>query len=638
MCADKRASEMMRGRHAKTENASEPTVQRLVERMKKLECFYAIADLVEDPRMRFDEMLQGIAESLPPAFQYPDVTAAGLLLDGRVFQTAPLERLSPRISSSIKVHGVERGRLDVFYLAELPGREKDQFPAEERRLLDAVAERVGRIVERHEAEQTLEAQQQAVRESEEKFRTIFNSAGDAIFVTSQDGHILDANQAAVYRYGYTHGELLRMQRSDFRADGFPILEPQGLVQDGNLETPAETMHKRKDGSEFPVERLRRLIEYDGHPAILTVIRDITARKKAEEELAQSREEYRSIANLSGDIILKTDAAGRITFINDGACEFYGQPEPELLGTAFRVLRHPEDDERTEEVIEGFRRGNCGVKGYTNRHMSSQGWRTVQWNAVPLFDEHGEYEGFQATGRDITDQMEIEEELRVLNAELEGFAHTVSHDLRGPLAAILLASEAFKDFALSPQESGAQEQMLKMADVIRRNVDRSKSLIADLITLARADRFNEETELMDIGQVVKSVLEERASEIADRGIQVDVDVDLGRVVASSTHMYQLFSNLIGNALKYSNGVQGPRIQLTHTGPDEAGHHYVLRDNGPGIPDEVQSRIFEPFVKGDEGGTGIGLAIVAKIVNAYGGTIRVSNDSGAVFTFNLCDAPT
>lgn len=516
MSADENAGKAVRGSRSRTKRSSLSDARRLVERMKELECFYKIADLAENPSIGFKEILQGITESLPPAFQYPEISAARLLLDGDVFQTAVLNRLPTGLSAPIRVHGAERGRLDVFYLEERPSADEGPFLQQERRLLDAVAERLGHIVERRELD--------------------------------------------------------------------------------------------------------------------------TERKKAERALEESREEYKSIANLSGDIILKADALGRITFLNDGACEFYGRSREELLGSDFRVLRHPEDHARTDAMLESQRSTGKGVHGYINRHLSSQGWKTVQWNTAPLYDADGVYDGFQAGGRDITDQIKTQEALRNLNAELEGFAHTVSHDLRGPLAAILLASEAFTDFAASPGELGAQEQMLRMAEVIRRNVDRSKALIADLVTLARADRFNEQTELIDIDRVLGSILEERAAEITEKGVDVDVDADMGQLMANSTHIYQLFGNLIGNALKYCNGGEGPRIRLTHTGPDDGGHHYVLRDNGPGIPDEMLGKVFEPFVKGDEGGTGIGLAIVAKIVKSYGGSISASNDGGAIFSFNLRDAET
>ncbi len=756
MGAGKNSRKSILGPHSRVKNASVSDARRLSERVKELECFYKISDLVENSDISLPEMLRGIVETIPAAFQYPEITEARLTLDAKVFETTNLPGPQARLSSPVTVQGRKRGSLEAFYSQERPPADEGPFLLEERKLLDAVAERVGRIVERQEAEDALAAERrllndfidvvnnevlimdtngrlvrwnrtvressgysdeeiarmsvwdflspdsveqayaamaevmekgsvrfeaavqrkdgtlrkleftgaalrnsagevvnlcglardvtdqlradEMLRASEEKFRTIFNSAGDAIFVTSLDGRILDANTVAINRYGYSREELLQMRRGDFRAIGHP-LDESGEARDivGNWQEPVETVHRRKDGSEFPVERMRCLIDYEGKPAVLATVRDITERKRTEDALAESREEYLSIANLSGDIILKADAAGRITFMNDGACEFYGKTRDELRGSGIRDLRHPDDHAGTDAIVSGFKSGAPGIRGFANRHRSAQGWRTVQWNAIPIFGDSGEYEGFQATGRDITDQIRAEDELRLLNAELEGFAHTVSHDLRGPLAAILLASEAFTDFATSPAEESSQEQMLRMADVIRRNVDRARALIVDLITLARADRFNEETELIDIRQVVDSVLEERAGEIAERGVKIEVDADLGQVIASSTHMYQLFSNLIGNALKYSSsGVEEPRVFLRHTRMDSAGHHYMLRDNGPGIPEEVLERVFEPFVKGDEGGTGIGLAIVAKIVNAYGGTISVSNDGGAVFRFNLRDA--
>lgn len=401
MGADENASEIAGDGRSRERGTSLSDARRLVERIKELECLYAIADLVENQAISFEEMLQGIAASLPPAFQYPDITAARLRLDAKVFETAPLDRLPPGLSAPLKVREMERGRLDVFYLGERPAADEGPFLYEERRLLDAVAERVGRVVERHEAQETLAAQQafmndlfdalndvlfvvdlegrmvrwnrmvnelagytddeiarmtawdffdpdsvergkqtlldpshakserldavmrtregrrvdmeftgavlrnslgqvvnvcgigrdvtarrrveEAVRKSEEKFRTMFNNVGDAIFVISPDGPVLDANQAAVERYGYTHGELLRMRHGDFRADSHLLLEPPDMDAIAtNEEPPRETVHKRKDGTEFPVERLRRLIEYEGQDRLrerrsLRVLREVARR-------------------------------------------------------------------------------------------------------------------------------------------------------------------------------------------------------------------------------------------------------------------------------------------------------------------------------------------------------------------------
>ncbi|KXA96643.1 hypothetical protein AKJ38_02900 [candidate division MSBL1 archaeon SCGC-AAA259I14] len=147
-----------------------------------------------------------------------------------------------------------------------------------------------------------------------------------------------------------------------------------------------------------------VIEVIGHAS------DITERKRAEEELEEARDDYRSITNLTGDIIVQVDTEGRWTFLNDGACEFWGKPKEELIGSTFGDYLHPDDQEKTMDAVENMMESGETVKGLVNRQKTPEGWRTVQWNGAPIFED-GEYIGFQATGRDITERKKAEENLK-----------------------------------------------------------------------------------------------------------------------------------------------------------------------------------------------------------------------------------
>lgn len=142
-----------------------------------------------------------------------------------------------------------------------------------------------------------------------------------------------------------------------------------------------------------------------------------------------------------------------------------------------------------------------------------------------------------------------------------------------------------------------------------------------------------------GRSRKSDQESRAriqsSHYKERGIAVKVDDDLGSAKANPTHIYQIFANLISNAIKHNDN-ENPVIEVSCLGDDEEGlHRYLTRDNGSGIAPEYLGRIFLPFVKGKTGETGIGLTTVEKIVAVYGGEIRAYNDNGACFEFTLKD---
>lgn len=225
------------------------------------------------------------------------------------------------------------------------------------------------------------------------------------------------------------------------------------------------------------------------------------------------------------------------------------------------------------------------------------------------------------------------ELAHLNRELEGYAHAVSHDLKGPLTDILLANELLRGKLEEQGAGGADEGIQMLVDAIKDNVKRSATLIDDLLALAEAGQVPAEVSDVDVCEVVGRVLRERAVLIEERGVKVKVDEDLGMLAASPTHVYQLFANLIGNAIKHNDsGTPIVEVRLLGSEPG-GGAEYLVRDNGPGIPVDELDRVFVPFFKGKAGDTGIGLAIVQKIVELYRGEVEAFNDGGACFRFIL-----
>lgn len=224
--------------------------------------------------------------------------------------------------------------------------------------------------------------------------------------------------------------------------------------------------------------------------------------------------------------------------------------------------------------------------------------------------------------------EREEELEAANQELEGFAQTVSHDLKGPMTTMKLSLELLKerDALLSPEDT--QE----MLDSLLRNAGKAYTLVENLLQLAESGQIPSSLDYIDVGRIVRMVVEEVRSEFEDNPAEFEVDDNLGHVHANATHIYQIFSNLLRNAVIH-NCNPTPRVWVFYLGEDEAGvHRYLVKDNG-GLPPDILDRVLEPFVKGDGGGTGIGLAIVSKVLRVYGGSIRAYNDGGACFEFEI-----
>ncbi len=234
-------------------------------------------------------------------------------------------------------------------------------------------------------------------------------------------------------------------------------------------------------------------------------------------------------------------------------------------------------------------------------------------------------------REIGVRTRAEERLARINAELEGFAHTVSHDLKNPLAAIETASEALRRMVVPAVEDNGPE-VTEVFDLIERNVYKANRLIEDLLTLARAGQFPEGISDVDTRGVVLKIIEERADQIEESGITVNVGEDLGVLPANETHMCQVFSNLIDNAIKH-NPETGLTISVSSTGMVDGKRRFLVRDSGSGLQESDLDKLFIPFFKGADGQTGIGLSIVEKIVKLYGGCIRAYNDGGACFEFTI-----
>jgi signal transduction histidine kinase len=225
------------------------------------------------------------------------------------------------------------------------------------------------------------------------------------------------------------------------------------------------------------------------------------------------------------------------------------------------------------------------------------------------------------------------DLKRRNAELASFAHTVSHDLKGPLSVIQSASDTLSlIFDQSPKGDPAHEA--ELAQIIARNTGKAAALIEDVLTLAEAGQVPADVTDVYINELLDMIREEKASEIGEGNISFEITGDMGTIVASRTQMYQIFSNLVANMIQHNNS-DIPVIRIESVEVEPPQHRYVISDNGSGIDDEDIAKVFEPFYKGKAGQTGIGLSTVGKLVGIYGGQISASNDNGARFEMTIAD---
>ncbi|MHB8895097.1 MAG: PAS domain-containing protein [Candidatus Geothermincolia bacterium] len=470
-------------------------------------------------------------------------------------------------------------------------------------------------------------------------RNLIETSLDPLVTIDPDGKISDVNAATEKITGRSREELIGTDFHDYFSDPKKAREGyQRVFREGSVrDYPLEIRHAK--GNTVPV-LYNASIYRDKSGEVIGVFaaaRDITKLKEAERALREREARLKAIAEGAMDAIFLIDSEGMIRHWNPAAENLYGFAAEEAIGQSLVIILPEPVRGARMSALEKF---IClGLRTFTNEEPTEMSFIgkhrpefPVEISVSRLQIENCWYA--EVIARDITDRKRGQDALQHANVELEGYAHTVSHDLRGPISA---GSVVF-DMLLSEFQNGgiADEKAEMFCDALelgRANMANAMSLIEDLLSLAETGK-PEEVLLVNIETAVNKVLAENAEEIRERGITVNVVSPLGEVVASPTHIYQAFANLIGNSIKHCES-ESPLIEISCLGMDGPAHRFLVRDNGRGIPAEVLARVFMPFVKAESGGTGIGLSIVEKIVETYGGRIRAYNDNGACFEFTLMD---
>ena len=256
--------------------------EALRERVKEMNCLYAIGDLI-DRQGDLEQILQGTAQRMPHGWCHSDIACAQITLDGHDVKTANFHETAWRQAAEIVVHGRPAGTVELRYLEERPRRDEGPFLREERSLINEIAERLGRVVERLQAEA-------ALRESEERHRTILLTALDGFWLVDLHGRLLEVNEAYCRMSGYSSQELLAMRIPDLEAVETPAeiaARIQTLMARG--EERFESRHRRKDGSTFDVEvGVKYWSAGDGQ--FIVFLRDVSERKLAERQIERARDD------------------------------------------------------------------------------------------------------------------------------------------------------------------------------------------------------------------------------------------------------------------------------------------------------------------------------------------------------------
>lgn len=388
----------------------------LRERVKELNCFYSLANIIERAGS-IDELLRKTVDQLPDAFLYPEYACARITLKDQEFVTPNFQETERKLSANLIVHGAPLGIVEIRYTEKMPDKDNGPFIKEECVLVDAVAERLGRVIERKRAED-------ALRESEQKYRALHESMRDGFVSVDLTGRIRECNEPYRQMLGYTREELLHLTYADLTPERWHAFEQDivdsQILPKGHSEV-YQKEYRRKDGTVFPVE-LRTVLVEEGigkEKLMWAIVRDITERKQAEEALLESEDRYRRLHESLRDGFGAAALNGRILNCNHVFLEMLGYPEEELLQLTFQDIT-PERWHEHEAVIlehQVLTRGYSDVyeKEYRRRDGSLF---PVELRAYLMRDRAGQPSGYWATMRDITERKRAEAERERLIRELQ----------------------------------------------------------------------------------------------------------------------------------------------------------------------------------------------------------------------------
>ncbi len=480
---------------------------------------------------------------------------------------------------------------------------------------------------------------------EARFRDLLESTPDAIVMVNVTGRIVLVNSQAERVFGYPRAQLLgqavevllpQRYRSAHlgHRSGF-FVQPRTRTMGAGLELYGV----RSDGSEFPVEISLSPLETEEGTMVMSAIRDITARKKADQK-------FRDLLESAPDAMVIVDRDGHIVLVNSQAVKLFGWAREELLGEPIELLVPTRHRGQHPQHRGGFfteprtRSMGAGLDLYGLRKDGSE--FPVEISLSPLETEEGLF--VSSAIRDVTERKRFEQALRDKNLELENaalikdrFLASMSHELRTPLNAII----GFTGTLLMRMPGPLNPEQEKQLRIVQTGARHLLSLINDLLDVAKLGDGKHALHFGDVDcrEVVEEVAATLGPEAQRKGLAFIVSMPPSACMLHTDRraLTQIVINLVGNAIKFTHAGR-VAVQIDALGPHQR-LSLKVQDTGPGIPVENQGRLFEAFSRVESAdrrpqeGSGLGLHLSRKLAQAMGGDISLRSQAGQGCVFTL-----
>jgi len=485
---------------------------------------------------------------------------------------------------------------------------------------------------------------------EQQYRYLFENNPMPMWIEDETSEqFLDVNISAVDHYGYNRQEFIAMNTREIRLG----TEKISLQEAVGIHTPKAATHNKtvwehvkKNGSIINVEVSAHPITFQNRAARLVLSNDVTDQKRAEEKIIKSEEHYRMLVEQSPNGIFLADQNGYYLDANEAACKMMGYSRSEIISLHLTDMLAVEELPRLPAVLADLQMGK----------IVTSDWKFKRKDHTIYFGElvgrqlpDGRYQGIV---QDITLRTEVAKKIQKINAELEervlvrtaqlkktseemeAFSYSVSHDLRAPLRAIVGFASILEEDYVNKLDPEAK----RIIRVIINNTVKMGRLIDDLLSFSRMGRQELVKLRINTGELVRQIIVEQNGQHEKNQPVNWLIGELPPSFGDQNTMRQVWVNLISNAVKYSGKVTQPVIEIGASAKEHMTTFWI-KDNGVGFDPKYKAKLFKVFQRlhshSDFEGTGIGLAIVEKIISRHGGEVWADAEpvKGATFYFSI-----
>lgn len=479
---------------------------------------------------------------------------------------------------------------------------------------------------------------------------LFEQAPEAVAVLSTDDRIVRINKEFTHMFGYGPDEILGLPVND-------LIVPDALHESSREFTrqlqhggrvEVETVRMRKDGSPVHVSLLAvPVITASGvQVANYAIYRDITERKRAEERLRESEARFQAMADTAPVLIWMTGTDALCNYFNKPWLEFTGRTMEQEVGPGWTEGVHPDDLKGCFDCfLPAFEARKPFRMEYRLRRSDGE-YRWVIESGIPRYTPGGEFAGYIGSNIDITDRKRAEEERERLRQAQSDLAHinrvttmgeltaSLAHEIKQPIAAAVTDARTCLKW-LARDRPDLEEAREAVSRIIK-DVTRAAEITTRIRSLFKKDEAHRE--LVDVNEIIREMITLLRSEAGRYSISIHTKLadDLPNIRADRVQLQQVFMNLMLNAIDAMHEMKAAReltIKSERSPDDEL--LISVRDTGVGLPPECANKIFDAFFTTKPQGTGMGLSISRSIVEAHGGRLWATSNSGpgATFQFTL-----